>query len=450
MQRLSRGEYSGADLAPLTNAKRIIARHFPPVIADLYADPQLSGDHVEWISSREGLPVRFNELDKTAQQKLLDRVHQHQLAIRHLADELERKGEFSDAETVRNSVGSPDTDNLFSVGNEPVMTHWRIQPLPTTKATPAFETPAPARPSPPPEALATKVVPPAPERADAEPKPAVVKPPPETRRMPWWLLLLPLLLLLALLYWFWWLPRQAMLGPGGMACIPKPTISETSDFVVVFDTSGSMKINVNATPEDEEWLMKVTNDNSFRRVFMDPEEKKAEDARKEALLKEPTRMTVSKKALTEIIQKVPDQVPVGLVTYTQCNRPQQTHGFFNAGQRTALTQAIQNLSPEGATPLAASLKAAASMVDGVNKDAQIVIFVDGTDGCKMDQCLVAQQLKQEKPRLRFHVLDLTGSQLSNCIAENTGGRVYNPKNSKQITTMLTQAMGEVTGEAYCK
>lgn len=441
MQRLPASGPYGATLAPLIEAKKIIARHFPPVIADLYADPQSNSDAIEWLSAREGLPIPFSELEKPAQEKLLKRFYQHQLAIKHLADELERKGAHADAATIRKTLAPPDTNHLFAIGSEPVMTHWQFQ---------AVQPAAPITDSQP-------IVPESVEQAKVT-EPVLQAPTQNTariqsagRRFPWWwLLLLALVLALALLYWFWWLPRNPALPLASNECIAKPTAPEHSDFVVIFDTSGSMQINVNATPEDEAWLASVWETNPIRRFMMSEADKNAEDARKTALLQEPTRMTVSKSALTDIIKKIPPQIPIGLVTYSQCNTPQNTHGYFNHAARPALTRAIQNLVPEGSTPLAASMQAAASMVDGVNKDAQIVIFVDGTDGCEANQCTVAQQIKEAKPKLRFHVLDLTGSGQSNCIAEKTGGRVYNPKNSIQITTMLTQAVGEITGDAYCK
>ncbi|KAG1250706.1 hypothetical protein G6F65_018634 [Rhizopus arrhizus] len=84
--------------------------------------------------------------------------------------------------------------------------------------------------------------------------------------------------------------------------------------------------------------------------------------------------------------------------------------------------ALRALTPFDGTPVAASLRLAADMVDGVDRDAVIVMFVDGEDGCEQNQCAVAREIAKKKPRLKVNIVDLTGANLSSCIAKSTGGK----------------------------
>ena len=96
-------------------------------------------------------------------------------------------------------------------------------------------------------------------------------------------------------------------------------------------------------------------------------------------------------------------------------------------------------------PLAASLKKAARKVDGRNRDAVIVMFVDGDDGCDQNVCKVAQNIAIEQPRLHVNVVNIGDSSLSNCIAENTGGSIYSSRNASDLADALqaaTQAVSE--------
>lgn len=425
MQRISFDPLDSADIAQLTVAKKIVARHLPPTIANLYADPTLHSTQIEWSSDREGQPSHYRELAPVDQQKLLERFHQYQLSIKHLADELEKQGKTDDADAVRAILTHSDPDHLYSVGGLPVITRWRLNPVSAPADTNTIL--APDSPAPP-------VAPAA---------PAMAQMPPPGRRIPWWLLFLLLLAFLAgLLYWFWWLPKHPF---GDLTCIPRPAdTTEKPEFVVIFDTSGSMNLNADISLEDEIW---VTN---FKPGPVWGKEKLKLEEKFRRLHAEPVRMTIATNTFAQVLQRVPTDTPINLITYATCPVGPIDNGAFDAASRPALINAIRGLEADGGTPLAASLRLAASKVDGVNRPAHVLVFVDGMDMCREDQCAVAQEIARAKPRLKFNVLDITGRGLSNCIAKSSGGRVYNVQNRRQTELMLRHAIGEITDEGYCK
>ncbi|KAG1372587.1 hypothetical protein G6F59_018575 [Rhizopus arrhizus] len=90
------------------------------------------------------------------------------------------------------------------------------------------------------------------------------------------------------------------------------------------------------------------------------------------------------------------------------------------------------------------------MVDGVDRDAVIVMFVDGEDGCEQNQCAVAREIAKKKPRLKVNIVDLTGANLSSCIAKSTGGKVFSSQDIKAIPVLLQKASSQALKDRMCK
>ncbi|EPM68157.1 hypothetical protein A249_39770 [Pseudomonas syringae pv. actinidiae ICMP 18804] len=79
----------------------------------------------------------------------------------------------------------------------------------------------------------------------------------------------------------------------------------------------------------------------------------------------------------------------------------------------------------------------------------VVMFVDGEDGCGQNACEVSARIAREQPRLRVNVVNISESKFSNCIAENTGGRVYAAREVGEVQKMLREAMEEVATTPTC-
>ncbi|KAG0920846.1 hypothetical protein G6F57_022548 [Rhizopus arrhizus] len=89
-------------------------------------------------------------------------------------------------------------------------------------------------------------------------------------------------------------------------------------------------------------------------------------------MQEPSRYQVAVNAMGKMLESLPPSIDTGLITYAGCKNPVK-QGVFSASQRPALMSALRALTPFDGTPVADSLRLAADMVDGVDRDAVIVI-----------------------------------------------------------------------------
>ena len=443
---------------------KIIRSHLPPSTATLFAKPEIKSDQVtvEWYSELEGQPylVSSNESGNTILQKIAPLIQQRLNAINSLTQSLTQKGLITPEQnawlTQLVEGASHDTKQIYLVNNEPVITGWGI---------------------------GKKVEPPAP--------PPIVPVATPKHRWCYWLLLPLLLLLLGLLAWWWFNrepvvppkveppkveepkkeepkieepkpepvqepikeepkveppvvepPKEEPKQPPQKVCKPKYKPGETPQMVMVFDNSGSMFFTMQESSQ--------TIDAFIQRA----ETYGASDEEIQYMQRLPNRLSTAKKASTNIINSIGKNVDIGLVSLRTC--PAATnHGFYSPGKRNALKAKIQAMTPaEGdssGTPLYNGLQVASSMVDGVKRDAFILILSDGKDNCNTpDICGLANQIARQKPRLKVNVVDIGGARAANCVASATGGKVFTANNQKQVVSMVNQAIKPMTKTDECE
>ena len=456
---------------------KIVRAHLPPSTATLFAKPEIKSDRVtvEWYSELEGQPylIPENESGKAALQKISPVIQQRLNAISALTQNLTPKGSISAEQSAwLNQLvdgATHDTRQIYLVNNEPVITGWGI---------------------------GKKVEPPA-------PTPVVPVAAPKHRWCYW---LLPLLLLLLGLLAWWWFNREPVIPPKveppkveepkkeepkieepkpeppkeepkveepkpepvqepikeepkveppvveppkeepkqppQKVCKPKYKPGETPQMVMVFDNSGSMFFTMQESSQ--------TIDAFIQRA----ETYGASDEEIQYMQRLPNRLSTAKKASTNIINSIGTNVDIGLVSLRTC--PAATnHGFYSPGKRNALKAKIQAMKPaEGdssGTPLYNGLQVASSMVDGVKRDAFILILSDGKDNCNTpDICGLANQIARQKPRLKVNVVDIGGARAANCVASATGGKVFTANNQKQVVSMVNQAIKPMTKTDECE
>ncbi len=90
------------------------------------------------------------------------------------------------------------------------------------------------------------------------------------------------------------------------------------------------------------------------------------------------------------------------------------------------------------------------LVDGVNRDATMLVVSDGEESCDGDPCAAAAALARAKLRLRINVLDITGTGAGNCAAQITGGRVFTARNAAEVVEQMNRATQDAMAPANCR
>lgn len=463
-------------------------------LTQLFAEYRASSSSVEpaaWWTDRQGHLIPWRSLNAADQAALLASWQQSLAKIPALIRELEQNGHTQQAQALQGFLHDTQLQGqLYSLNGSPLIAlgSTDAQPIPAYGA--ALNTGQSAAGSP----LA----------GAAAPAGAATTVATSSRRWPYVLIaLLLLLLLLAFLSWFfrwpaaWW-PSQAKPEPAAIEqpvqkpepvpeveppvqaeptpvpeSIPeppvtppvakpvaKPTVPANShlpvcardaqgkrlnpEFFIVFDTSGSMNLNINAKQADEDWYFSLSE---LERLLLSG----ANERRAREIFGGTARITVARSAFRQMLDKLPSDQDVHLLTFTQECGPPKSWGSFSAARRSELKNIIDNVEINNSTNLASSLAWAAARVDGVDRDALIVLFVDGTDGCEQNICAMANNIAKEKPRLKVNVVDITGQGLASCVASATGGRMVSPREAGQVSAALQQAtVQSIQEQAQCR
>ena len=476
---------------------KILAKEFGEDFVQLFAEPRQEGLKTDWYTDYDQCR-RFDELTDTEQTDLIRKLRSSISKVENIIDKYgERSSENKDSGLIsialRESLKIPDKGFIYSSDGRPVLIGWSFvgksdarsfdlldpdnlpveaEILPTTKAEPAQS-----------EKVATEGPVKEAGRSAANDVPQKTK---EKRRFGciWCCLLLPLLTLLAgflLSCYCCGGLSKTNAGEGGflsflgnLTChseqhvpdhappvdLPEPAPSDvpqpvldtpeiltaegfdcspylddvpTERIVFVLDSSASMN-NVDGASGYANTL--------FERL--------------QELLKETSpsirigesRIELAKKALASITETLPDQTEIGLVAFQDCDQIVQS-GITPVSQSTILEDIIWPLQPVGGTPLGASILIAAEAIERRgwgDEEASIVVITDGEESCHDEgqhyPCQVARELNQRFPKLRINVIDITGSQSSNCLAEQTGGFLFTAHNTEGLIGVLRQASGQ--------
>ena len=113
--------------------------------------------------------------------------------------------------------------------------------------------------------------------------------------------------------------------------------------------------------------------------------------------------------------------------------------------------ALDKIQPKGKTPIAASVRKAAESLNYKEEKATIILVSDGMENCNADPCAVAKELEATGKDLTVHVvgLDVNDREMANvqCIAENTGGRVFRTNTVSEFYDAMDEMPEAVAGEA---
>ncbi|WP_438918617.1 VWA domain-containing protein [Kosakonia cowanii] len=397
--------------------RTLLETYLPASIQNLYARPVIADDGaVEWYSDINGQPRRLLDLSETEQSRARTVLEQRLDSVRALHQKLAQSG--SEPETMlrllQAATHSPVPEQVWVIDGHPVIV-------------------PPAEGAPRAAAAATAAV--------------------SSRRWWPWLLLLALLIALILLLLSRCSPLHetaapvtpappavtpeepvkpettpaphAPVKPTKAVCPAQRTQQQAPEMVVIMDASGSMAITMDATQDE------LISWNQGKYV--------------ENIEREPRRISLARNAAKGIIDTIPRDMNISLVAAENCRQVSLSPSFPFA-QRSALKKRIEGIQPVGKTPLAEALALAGKKVDGVNRDAIILLVSDGDETCGGDPCQVARELKKSKPRLQVNVVDIMSTGAGNCIASSTGGKVFAVNNTREFKQIMKKAMQEYIPE----
>ena len=492
MQRLTRINLEQQNIAAVElfhhydDIMTILRHHLPPSTAAMFARPEVSGNIVEWYSELQGQPYLLgnSERDQHLRKQSEALISQRLTAVDKLCAELLQKGGISveRATLLARLVDAAQHDSIqiYVVNKQPVITGWGlgkkpipvppsvvpvpsksrvwlwlllllllllgglawwlffraepIQPEPIepvkieiSKPEPPKEEPKPELPKeePKPEPQQLEFIPESEEPSKVEELPKVEEPPkvedlPKVEEP----------------------PKQEK----PKYCTKTITPAQRPQMVIVFDDSLSMLASLNESSAVINAFWDRWNNNEII-----SEEEKAH------MFREPRRLTTAKKAATDIIDKIDPNIDIGLVSLRRCPGA-RNHGMFGPSKRKALKAQIRGLFPkEGeeniGTALHSGLRQAAAMVDGVKRDAFILVLSDGEESCdkgNTNVCAIAQELAKQKPKLKINVVDIGGAKAANCLATETKGKVFTANSKAQVTNMINQAIKPMVEKEECK
>lgn len=174
-----------------------------------------------------------------------------------------------------------------------------------------------------------------------------------------------------------------------------------------------------------------------------------------------SRMDAAKRAVSGMVDSLPDQAQVGLTIYganTGSSGAEKAAGCRDVRvvravspvDKPALKRVVQATKPRGYTPIGTSLRTAAAQLP---KEGQrsIVLVSDGEDTCAPPQpCDVAKDLHRQGVDLHVHTIGFrvdakARAQLA-CIAQSTGGTYHDASDAGSLRGVL----GRVTERALRK
>ncbi len=163
------------------------------------------------------------------------------------------------------------------------------------------------------------------------------------------------------------------------------------------------------------------------------------------------KIVTARKVMAELVKSWPEETNLGLIAY----------GHRSAGScsdietmiepkrvdRDAFIKTVNAITPKGKTPISASLRQAADVLQYRDHNATVVLISDGLESCHGDPCAVAAELKAKGVDFTAHVvgfdLDHEGNEALSCIAGNTGGLFVPASNADELQDALQQVQAKV-------
>lgn len=160
------------------------------------------------------------------------------------------------------------------------------------------------------------------------------------------------------------------------------------------------------------------------------------------------KIETAKNTLARLVGDLPEDTRVGLMVYghrqkSDCGDIELVAPVATAGAQAVVAK-LDQLTPTGKTPIAASLEASAAAFDGLDGPKSVVLISDGVETCNGDPCSAAEALVRSGIGVRVHVVgfDLTPEERAEleCISEKGGGRYFAANSVEGFVAAVSEAV----------
>lgn len=163
------------------------------------------------------------------------------------------------------------------------------------------------------------------------------------------------------------------------------------------------------------------------------------------------KIETAKKAFEGLTAQVPADVNIAVATYghtnkTSCDDIAYLTPFVGEADRGKLSQAVNNITPTGKTPIAKSLEILGGEMAKKHEGDKntIVLISDGVESCEGDPCAVAGMLASSNVDFSVHVVGFDIAEKDRkqlqCIAEKGKGRYFAANSTAGFKEAVAEAV----------
>ena len=162
------------------------------------------------------------------------------------------------------------------------------------------------------------------------------------------------------------------------------------------------------------------------------------------------KLEIAREALAQVLGGLPAETEIGLMAYG--HRTKGDCGDIELmvapakGTGPAITEAANAMKFLGKTPLSEAVKMAAAELRSTEEKATVILITDGIETCNADPCALGAELEASGVDFTAHVVGFgltadEGKQVA-CLAENTGGKYIEAKDTSSLVEALQTAVAE--------
>lgn len=167
------------------------------------------------------------------------------------------------------------------------------------------------------------------------------------------------------------------------------------------------------------------------------------------------KISIARDVLGKVLGTKPKSLSLGLMSYGHRRKGDcgDIELVVTPGENTipAISQAVNDISPKGKTPLTDAVSRAAASLKYQEDKATVILITDGIETCRADPCALASELEKAGVDLTVHVVGFglssqEGKQVA-CIAEETGGLYIQADDAGALGEALADTVEEAAAPA---